>query len=263
MGVLNVTPDSFSDGGRYAAPEDGVRRALEMADEGASIIDVGGESTRPGAEAVPAPEEWRRIAPVVEAVSRKIDVPISIDTRKFEVAEKAIERGASIVNDVSGLSDPKMIRLVATTRAGTVVMHMQGDPKTMQRRPRYVDVVREVRGFLEDRVKAARDAGVAQASIAVDPGIGFGKTVDQNLALLAGLDVIAGLGHPVVIGVSRKSFISTVTGGDRLEDRLPGSLAAAAVAVTKGANIVRAHDVAATVRAMRMADAVLRGRENL
>ena len=262
MGVLNVTPDSFSNGGRHYAPADAIRRGLEIVEEGAAIVDVGGESTRPGADPVPAEEEWRRVAPVLQGLVRKIDTPVSIDTRKPEIAEKAIESGAAVVNDITGLSDPGMIPLVAKYAAGAVIMHMRGDPKTMQDAPRYTDVVAEVRGFLADRAKAAIAAGVPREAIAVDPGIGFGKQVAHNLALLRGLGDIAALGHPIVVGVSRKSFIGLLGGGDPGE-RLPGSLAATTLAVAHGAHVVRAHDVIETVRAMRIADAVLRGRENL
>jgi len=263
MGVLNVTPDSFSDGGRYLAPEAAIQRGLEIAEQGASILDVGGESTRPGSASVSAEEEWRRIDPVLRGVVRKIDIPISIDTRKPDVADKALERGATIINDVTGLSDPRMARLASKAHAGVVVMHMQGDSATMQQAPRYANVAEEVRDFLAARAKAAMAAGIEREAIAVDPGIGFGKTVDHNLDLLRNLDGIVSLGHPVVVGVSRKSFIAHLGGGERMEDRLAGSLAAATLAAARGADLIRAHDVTETVRAMRVADGVLRGRANL
>jgi len=263
MGVLNVTPDSFSDGGRYLAPEAAIQRGLEIAEQGASILDVGGESTRPGSASVSAEEEWRRIDPVLRGVVRKIDIPISIDTRKPDVADKALERGATIINDVTGLSDPRMARLASKAHAGVVVMHMQGDSATMQQAPRYANVAEEVRDFLAARAKAAMAAGIEREAIAVDPGIGFGKTVDHNLDLLRNLDRIVSLGHPVVVGVSRKSFIAHLGGGERMEDRLAGSLAAATLAAARGADLIRAHDVTETVRAMRVADGVLRGRANL
>ncbi|TLZ69361.1 MAG: dihydropteroate synthase [Methanobacteriota archaeon] len=233
MGVLNVTPDSFSDGGRYLAPEAAISRGLEIAEEGASILDVGGESTRPGSASVSAEEEWRRLDPVLRGVARKIAIPISIDTRKPDVAEKALGRGAAIINDVTGLSDPTMARLVSKAR------------------------------FLADRAKEAMAIGIEREAIAIDPGIGFGKTVDHNLDLLRNLDGIAALGHPVVVGVSRKSFIAHLGGGERMEDRLAGSLAAATLAAAGGADVIRAHDVTETVRAMRVADGVRRGRANL
>ncbi len=262
MGVLNVTPDSFSDGGRHFEPAAAIRRALQMADEGADLLDVGGESTRPRSDPVLAHEEWRRVGPVLEAVTRKLDVPISIDTRKPEIAEKALQAGASIVNDVTGLRDPRMVGIIAQAGAGAVIMHMRGDPKTMQDDPRYEDVVRQVRDFLDERVRSASANGVAREAVAVDPGIGFGKSVAHNLSLLRGLGTIAAIGVPIVVGVSRKSFIGAL-GGAEAGERLPGSLAAATLAVAHGAHVVRAHDVAETVRAMRVADAVLRGRENL
>ncbi len=263
MGVLNVTPDSFSDGGRYLAPEAAIQRGLEIAEQGASILDVGGESTRPGSASVSAEEEWRRIDPVLRGVVRKIDIPISIDTRKPDVADKALERGATIINDVTGLSDPRMARLASKAHAGVVVMHMQGDPATMQQAPRYTNVAEEVRDFLAARAKAAMAAGIEREAIAVDPGIGFGKTVDHNLNLLRNLERIASLGHPVVVGVSRKSFIAHLGGGERMEDRLAGSVAAATLAAARGADVIRAHDVTETVRALRVVDGVLRGRANL
>jgi dihydropteroate synthase len=256
MGVLNVTPDSFSDGGRYFNPEDAIRRGIELADQGADLIDIGGESTRPRSESIPAAEEWRRVAPVIETLSRKLDIPISIDTRKPEVAKKAIREGASIVNDVSGLRDPRMMPVVGQARVGVVIMHMLGDPKTMQDHPHYADVVQEVRAALKTRVRDAIAAGIPAEAIAVDPGIGFGKGLDHNLALLHHLDLLAGLGHPVVIGVSRKSFIGTLGAGEPGE-RLAGGVAAAVLAVSRGAHVVRSHDVLDTVRAMRVADAIL------
>ena len=262
MGVLNVTPDSFSDGGRFATPDAAIAQGLLMAEQGADILDIGGESTRPRAETVSAEEEWGRVGPVIGPLARKVDTPLSIDTRKPEVAVKALGAGASIVNDVSGLRDPAMVQVVAQVRAGAIIMHMQGEPKTMQEEPRYDDVVREVRTFLADRVASASAAGIPAESLAVDPGIGFGKTLEHNLALLHRLREIADLGRPIVIGVSRKSFLGRLGGGS-IDDRLPGGLAAAALAVAGGARIVRAHDVMETVRAMRVVDAILAARENL
>lgn len=255
MGVLNVTPDSFSDGGRYFEPAAAIRRGVEIADEGADLIDIGGESTRPGSDSVPAEEEWRRVKPVIEALARKVDVPLSIDTRKPEVAAKAIEAGASIVNDVTGLRDSRMVDLVASSRSGAVIMHMQGDPRTMQENPHYDDVVAEVRSFLEARARFAIEKGVLREAIAVDPGIGFGKSLEHNLALLRRLDVVASLEYPVVVGVSRKSFLGKLGAGDS-RNRLPGSIAAASVAVTRGAQVVRAHEVLETVHAVRVVDAL-------
>ena len=254
MGILNVTPDSFVDGGRFLEPQAAIYHALEMVEDGADMVDVGGESTRPGSDPVGAFEEWQRIGPVLEGLAGKVDVPISVDTRKPEVAERAIRAGASVVNDVSGLRDPKMIRIVSRERVGVVVMHMLGEPKTMQSEPHYADVVGEVKAYLDRTVRAARYAGVPSESIAVDPGIGFGKTADHSLELLRRLDVLVELGHPVVIGVSRKSFLAKIGAGDAPEERLAGSLVAAAWAVLRGAHVIRAHDVADTVRAMRAID---------
>jgi dihydropteroate synthase len=258
MGVLNVTPDSFSDGGRYFAPDAATRRGFDLVEEGADLLDIGGESTRPGSDPVPADEEWRRIGAVIRSLAAKVQVPISVDTMKPDVAAKAMEAGASIVNDVSGLQDPAMVRLVARAHAGVVAMHMLGNPKTMQDHPRYRDVVAEVRSFLGDRIRALESAGVASEAIAVDPGVGFGKTLDHNLALLANLHELVALGHPVVVGVSRKSFIERIAGAGA-SGRLPGSIAAAALSVAKGAHVVRAHDVRETVQATRVADRILRG----
>ncbi len=257
MGVLNVTPDSFSDAGQFYEPEAAIRRGMEMVEQGADLIDVGGESTRPGSSPVPAAEEWRRVGRVIETLSQKVDAPLSIDTMKPDVAKKAVASGASIVNDVSGMRDPAMVHLVASARAGVVAMHMLGNPKTMQEHPHYADALREVKAFLMDRVAALEAAGVRSESIAIDPGVGFGKSVDHNLRLLRHLDELATLGHPVVVGVSRKSFIAKLGAGEA-DERLPGSLAAATLAVARGAHVVRVHDVLETVRAMRVADALLR-----
>lgn len=258
MGVLNVTPDSFSDGGRYFEPDVALRHGLDLVDHGADLLDIGGESTRPGSDPVPAEEEWRRIGGVIRDLAGKTDVPVSVDTMKPEIAAKAIKAGASIVNDVSGLRDPAMARVAAEGRAGVVVMHMLGNPKTMQEHPQYTDVVGEVRTFLIERSRVLEASGVNPAAIALDPGVGFGKAVEHNLDLLHHLDRIVALGHPVVVGVSRKSFIERL-GGSEPGERLSGSIAAATVAVTKGAHVVRVHDVRETVRAMRVADALVRG----
>jgi len=255
MGVLNVTPDSFSDAGLHYEYDAAVRRGLEIVEQGADLIDIGGESTRPRSDPVPADEEWRRVGRVIETLAQKVDVPISIDTMKVAVAEKAIDAGASVVNDVSGMRDPGLVRLVAARRVGVVAMHMLGNPKTMQQDPQYADVVAEVRTFLAERIAALEAAGVASEAIAIDPGIGFGKSLDHNLTLLRGLGDLASLGHPLVVGVSRKSFIGKLGAGEPGE-RLPGSLAAASLAVARGADVIRAHDVRDTVRAMRVADAL-------
>ena len=260
MGVVNVTPDSFSDGGLFLDPERAVAHGLELAAEGAEILDVGGESTRPGAEEVGAEEELRRTEPVVRALAERVapgaGLQISIDTSKLAVAEAALDAGATIVNDVTALrGDPEIAGLVADRGAGLVLMHMLGTPRTMQRDPRYDDVVEEVRAFLAERIEAAVAAGVAEERIWVDPGIGFGKTLEQNLTLLRRVDELAELGRPVVVGASRKSFIGKIDGSDAAE-RLGGTIAASVLAVEGGAEVLRVHDVAALAQALRMAEAI-------
>lgn len=256
MGIVNVTPDSFSDGGLHATTAAAVGHALRLSEDGADIVDVGGESTRPGADPVPVAEEIDRVVPVVARLASE-GLVVSVDTMKPEVASAAIEAGAAIVNDVGGLADPEMRRLVADSGAGVVVMHMQGTPRTMQDDPRYVDVVSEVRDFFDRRVGLAVAAGVDRAAIVVDPGIGFGKTVDHNLTLLSHLGELSSL--PVMVGVSRKRFLGTLTGRDRPQDRDSASAAAAAVAVARGASVVRTHDVASTLEAVKVAWAIVRG----
>lgn len=256
MGVLNVTPDSFSDGGLYLNPERALEQARRMAEEGADLIDVGGESTRPGAEPVSPDEELRRVLPVIERLRTEVSLPISIDTTKAVVAAAALEAGAEIVNDVSaGTADPEMLPLIGRFGVGVIFMHRQGDPRSMQIRPRYGDVVAEVRQHLATRMEAALGAGIRWESIAVDPGIGFGKTVTHNLELLANLRTLVGLGVPVVVGVSRKSFLGDVLGLP-VHSRTEGTLAASLLAVAEGARIVRVHDVLPTVRALRVAEAI-------
>lgn len=254
MGVVNVTPDSFSDGGRHATPEAALARARELLAEGADLLDLGGESTRPGSQPVPAAEQWRRLGPVIEPLARD-GALISVDTSSAEVAERALSAGARIVNDVTALGDPAMPGVVAAARAGVVLMHMRGTPADMQRDPRYEDAPAEVAAFLARRLDAALGAGIAREAIALDPGIGFGKAARHSLQLLARLEALTALGRPVLVGVSRKSFIGQILDLP-VEQRLEGSLAATAVAVFQGAHIVRAHDVAATVRAARIADAL-------
>jgi dihydropteroate synthase len=257
MGVLNVTPDSFSDGGRYADAADAIERGVAMAGEGAAIIDVGGESTRPGAADVGGQEEVARVVPVVEALVRRVRVPVSIDTSKPEVMRAAIAAGASLVNDVKALRAPGALEAVAGTGAAVCLMHMQGEPRTMQSAPSYGDVVGEVRQFLADRIRACLAAGIGRERMCVDPGIGFGKRPEHNLALLAALDRLADPDLPVLIGVSRKSLVGIITGRPP-EGRLAGSVAFAALAVMGGAAIVRAHDVAETVDAVKVASALKR-----
>ena len=253
MGVLNVTPDSFSDGGRYLDVDQAVEHAGRMAAAGADIIDVGGESSRPGAEPVSADEELRRVVPVIERLGR---LTVSIDTTKALVAERALSSGARIVNDISALRfDERMVDVVRDAGAGLVLMHMKGTPQTMQQEAQYAQVVTDVLGFLRARVAFAIARGIAREQIAVDPGIGFGKTVEHNLRLLAHLDEFRLLGCPVLVGASRKSFIGKVLGREA-DDRLSGSVAVAAWAVTHGAKIVRVHDVAETADVVRMIEAV-------
>lgn len=252
MGVLNVTPDSFSDGGRHATRDAAVTRALVMAGEGAAIIDVGGESTRPGAVPVAEDEELSRVIPVIEALRARSDVVISVDTTKPAVMRAACAAGADIVNDVLALQAPGAIEAVAAAGAAVCLMHMQGQPQTMQLAPLYTDVVGEVRSFLDRRVQACAAAGIAAERLVVDPGIGFGKTLDHNLELLARLEELRSGGCPLLVGVSRKSMFGQLL-GRAVEQRRPGSLAAVALAVWQGAAIVRAHDVAETVDAVRTA----------
>jgi dihydropteroate synthase len=259
MGVLNVTPDSFSDGGQFFSLERAVAQARQMIDEGADIIDLGGESTRPGSEFVSEEEELRRVIPVIERLAAKESVPLSIDTTKSIVARAALEAGAEIVNDISGLRfDPALADEVAKAKAGLVLMHSRGTPKDMQQLPPVEDILTEVISGLCESVAVAEEHGVARESIAIDPGIGFGKTVEQNLELIAKLDQIARMFHdlPLTIGTSRKSFIGKLLGGAPADERLYGTIASTVASVLNGAHIVRVHDVKATVEAVRIVDAV-------
>lgn len=257
MGVLNVTPDSFSDGGLWLDPDSAIKHGIEMARQGAGIIDVGGESTRPGAEAVPEAEELRRVIPVIEGLVRETGVPISIDTRKPAVAERAVEAGARIINDTAGeASDRRMDRVASVTGAAIAVMHSRGTPATMKTLTDYGDVVADVRAFLGRRAEELASAGVPGDSIVLDPGIGFAKTAEQNLVLLNRLHEMAGLGHPLLIGTSRKSFIGAVLDLPEHE-RVEATIATVVLAVKSGARIVRVHDVEPVVRAVRMTEAVL------
>ena len=256
MGILNLTPDSFYAGSRRPDPAQAVVDGIAMVAGGAEIIDVGGESTRPGAQPVSEEEELGRVLPVVRGLRREIGAPISIDTYKSNIARAALEAGADIVNDISALRfDPAMVSLIATEKVPVVLMHMQGTPRTMQHEPHYDDVTREVRDFLAAQLYEAMDGGVAPESIILDPGIGFGKTIEHNLQLLRGLPAVAALGQPLLVGVSRKAFIGRILGLEA-DHRLEGSLAAAVAAVSAGANIVRVHDVAETCKAIRVADAI-------
>lgn len=260
LGILNVTPNSFSDGGDFFDKDAAVARALEMLDEGADLVDVGGESTRPGSDRVPAEDEVRRVAPVVrEILARRPDAAVSVDTYRAETAEAALEAGARVLNDVTALrGDPRMAAVVAEARCPVVLMHMKGEPKTMQQHPVYDDVVGEVRDFLAARAEHAVAAGVDPGNIIVDPGIGFGKTLEHNLELLRNLDAIAGLGFPVLVGASRKRFIGEITGVEQARDRVSGTLAANVLAYERGASLFRVHDVRANKEALALADAVLR-----
>jgi dihydropteroate synthase len=255
MGILNVTPDSFSDGGRFNRIEAALARVREMIDEGVGIIDVGGESTRPGSPSVGQQEELDRVMPVIEAIRKISDLPISIDTTKPAVMRAACAAGAHLVNDVNGLRATGALQAVRDTGAAVCLMHMQGEPRTMQQQPHYDHVVREVTEFLEERVLACEAAGVSRECIVLDPGIGFGKNLDHNLALLGQIRQLLRLGLPVLIGVSRKSMFQQLL-GRKVSERLPASLAAAALAVWQGAAIIRVHDVRATADAIRVVRAI-------
>ena len=258
MGILNVTPDSFTDGGRYTALDAALDRAAAMVGEGALIVDVGGESTRPGADAVAADAEIERVVPVIERIRARLDVAISIDTSKPDVMTAALAAGASIINDVRALRAEGATGLAARTGAGVCLMHMQGEPRTMQLAPQYDDVVAEVGAFLVQRRADCLAAGIAPGAIVLDPGIGFGKTESHNLTLLRRLPELLALGSPLLVGVSRKGFIGRILGKDA-NGRLNGGLGLAALAAGWGARIIRTHDVAPTVEAVRLVDAVMQG----
>jgi len=255
MGILNVTPDSFSDGGRFSDAQAALEHALAMVEAGAGIIDVGGESTRPGAAAVSENDEIRRVVPIIAALAPRVRVPISIDTSKPGVIREAVLAGATMVNDVRALRDDGALQAAAASSAAICLMHMQGEPRTMQVDPRYVDVVADVRAFLESRIQACVDIGIARDRLAIDPGIGFGKRTAHNLALLAALPELASLGLPLLVGVSRKSLFRELLGRP-VGQRLAGGVAMATAAVLAGAHIVRTHDVAETVDAVRVASAL-------
>lgn len=257
MGILNVTPDSFSDGGDYVALSAAVGHALTMTAEGAALIDIGGESSRPGASPVTSDEEQRRVIPVIRAIRKQSDIPISIDTYHADTARAAIDAGADIINDITALrGDTAMAATIAKAGVPVVLMHMQGTPMTMQKSPTYTDCIEAVYTFLSDRIAIAVSAGIAQSQIIIDPGIGFGKRLEDNLRLLAQLDRFTSLGCPILVGASRKSFIGALANGAGIERRLGGSVAAALIASLSGARIVRAHDVAETVQALAVARAI-------
>jgi dihydropteroate synthase len=257
MGVVNVTPDSFSDGGEFLDADAAVEHAVQLAEEGAGIVDVGGESTRPGADPVPEDVELQRVVPVVERAAQTHGLHVSIDTAKLAVAEQAIQAGARVVNDVTAFRHaPELAGLVAQSGAGCCLMHMQGEPRTMQANPVYDDVVSDVKAFLEERLAFATGEGVPEERVWLDPGIGFGKTLEHNLELLRRIDEIVAIGRPVVIGTSRKSFIGKITGRAEKE-RLPGTIATNVMAFERGATIFRVHDVAAVADALRVAAATV------
>ena len=255
MGVLNVTPDSFSDGGRFVSLDDALRQAEQMVADGAAILDVGGESTRPGAAAVDDQQELDRVLPVIEALVKNLDAAVSVDTSKPVVMREAVHSGAAMINDVCALQAEGALDAAVELQQAVCLMHMQGQPRTMQENPRYDDVVADVTAFLADRVAQCVAAGLGEGLIMIDPGFGFGKTVSHNVELLANLRQLAQMGPPVLIGVSRKSTLGALTGRD-VDDRLAASLAAAVMAVDRGAAVVRAHDVAATVDALKIARAI-------
>jgi dihydropteroate synthase len=256
MGILNVTPDSFSDGGLHEDPAAAVSHGERLLAEGAEILDIGGESTRPGSQPLGAAQELARVRPVLRRFVTEGAVPVSVDTRSAEVAAACVEAGASIINDVSGFRDPRMVEVAASCDAGVCVMHMLGEPGTMQQAPRYDDVVAEVGGYLIAQAAMLEAAGVARERIAIDPGIGFGKTLEHNLALLRATADLAALGYPLLIGASRKRFIGLLSGDAEPLDRLGGSIAAAVYAAERGAAIVRVHDVAHTVQALAVLSAL-------
>ena len=261
MGILNVTPDSFSDGGRFLRLDDAVRRAEEMVAEGADLIDVGGESSRPGSDPVPLDEELDRVIPVVEALAKRIPAPISVDTYKAEVARRALDAGAALVNDISAMRfDPRMKELIAERGVPVILMHMLGTPRDMQISPSYQDVIKEISAFLRDRIAEAVSAGIARTQIVVDPGIGFGKRVADNLEIVRRLDAFHALGCPILLGPSRKSFIGKALDLPS-EERLEGTAAVVALSVLRGAHLIRVHDVRQMVRVVRMVEAIERGGE--
>jgi dihydropteroate synthase len=260
MGIVNVTPDSFSDGGAFLDTASAVDHGVRLAEEGADVLDVGGESTRPGAAEVPGDEEMDRVVPVIERLVKQVDVPIGVDTRKPHVGRRALRAGASIVNDVTAGADPEMLGVVRDAGAGLVLMHMLGDPRTMQDDPRYDDVVTDVRDFLASRIGSAVAAGVPRASLCVDPGIGFGKTIDHNLAILRAIASFRELRTPVLVGASRKRFIGQLTGVDDPADRIEGTAGAVAWCAAQGVDVVRVHDVLQMRRVVNVVDAIARAK---
>jgi dihydropteroate synthase len=259
MGILNVTPDSFSDGGRFFDPASAIHRGVQMVEDGADIIDIGGESTRPGADPITIEEELRRTIPVIEALARKIRTPISIDTCKAEVAKSALEAGAAIVNDISGLRyDPRMAKVVAGYSVPVVIMHMKGSPKDMQKAPVYEALIPEILDYLREGIRMATEAGIPEDKIIVDPGIGFGKRFEHNLEIIHNLCEFVLLEKPLLVGPSRKAFIGKILGDVPSEERLEGTAAAVAISIFNGAHIIRVHDVKEMAKVVKVADAIKR-----
>lgn len=259
MGVLNVTPDSFSDGGKFFGLEKALSQSLKMVEEGADIIDIGGESTRPSSVPVSLEEEEKRVLPVIEALAKKITVPISIDTYKSQIARKALESGAEMINDISGLRfDSEMVKVVSRYNVPVIIMHIKGTPQNMQENPYYENVIKEIKDYFEERINLATASGISEENIILDPGIGFGKRFEDNLVVLKNLKEFKKLEKPLLLGLSRKSFIGKILDLP-VEERLEGSLAALAYSIMQGAHIVRVHDVKESVRVARVADAILRG----
>ena len=257
MGILNITPDSFSDGGLYYTKNKAVDHALKMHDEGADIIDIGGESTRPGAEAVSLEEEMKRVVPVIEELAKRLTIPLSIDTYKSRIAHAALSAGASLVNDISGLKfDPEMSAVVASHKVPIAIMHIKGTPKNMQKNPSYTALIPEILDYLRRGLECARSAGIDEDNIIIDPGIGFGKTVEHNLEIIRRLNEFSGFEKPILIGPSRKSFIGKILNDLPVTERLEGTAAAAAIGIFNGANIIRVHDITAMVRVAQVADKI-------
>lgn len=257
MGILNVTPDSFSDGGKYFDEDKAVRRAIQMVEDGADIIDIGGESTRPGADPVTIDEELRRTVPVIKSVFKHVRIPISIDTYKSEVARQALDAGAAMINDISGLNfDPEMARVAAQSGVPVIIMHIKGEPKNMQRNPVYHALIPEICEYLKDGIKRSVDTGISADKIIIDPGIGFGKTFEHNLEIIHNLAEFKILKKPVMVGPSRKAFLGKILGDVPSEERLEGTTAAVAISIINGAHIIRVHDVREMVRVAKVADAI-------
>jgi dihydropteroate synthase len=260
MGVLNVTPDSFSDGGQFIDRDKAIEQGIKMVEDGAAIIDVGPESTRPGAESVSADEQIRRAISVISVIAKKTKVCISIDTTNYEVAKAALDAGANVINDITALADERLAQLAAKRKTPVILMHMQGTPRTMQAEPRYKDVVADVLKFLLDKAKRAEKSGIPKERIFIDPGIGFGKTVEHNLKLLANLDKFVKTGYRVLIGPSRKWFIGKLTGKENPADRTFGTAAAVALCASAGVSVIRVHDVAKMIDVVKIANAIIKGK---